>query len=62
MKKIIPSADAKQTYATVVGVDEKGFASTVKITGTFFTGSDDVTYDVDFSGYGKGVEITAPTG
>ncbi len=60
VKKVIPSADAKQTYKTVVGVDQKGYASTVKVTGTFFAGSSDVTYNVAFSGYGKGVKITAP--
>ena len=33
----------------------------MKVTGPFFTGGDDVTYDVKFSDYGKGVKITAPT-
>lgn len=61
VKNVIPSAAAKQTYKTVVGIDEKGYATTVKVTGTFFAGSDDVTYDVAFSGYDKGVKITAPT-
>ena len=61
VKKIIPSASAKQTYKTVIGVDTKGYAKTVKVTGTFFTGSDDVTYDVKLDSYDKGVKITAPT-
>jgi lipoprotein LprG len=61
VKQIIPSAVAKETYATKVGVDEDGHATTVKVTGPFFTGNDDVTYDVKFSGYDQGVEITAPT-
>ena len=61
VKGIIPSAVAKQTYRTTVGVDEKGYATTVQVTGPFFTGGQDVTYDVKFSEYGKGVEITAPT-
>ena len=60
VKTIIPSADAKQDYATVVGVDEKQRAVTVKITGSFFSGSDDTTYDVKFSQYGAGAKITAP--
>jgi lipoprotein LprG len=60
VKAIIPSASAKKTYQTEVGVDEKGFATTVKITGIFFSAGDDVTYDVLLTGYGKGVEITAP--
>ena len=60
VKKIIPSAVAKETYETTVGIDEKGYASTVKVTGPFFTGNDDVTYDVKFSEYDKGVKITPP--
>lgn len=62
VKQIIPSADAKETYETSVGVDEKDYARTVKVTGPFFSGGDEVTYDVKLSEYDKGVEITAPTG
>ena len=61
VKEIIPSANARQTYATTVGVDSSGYARTVKITGSFFSGSGDVTYDVKFSGYDQGVTITAPS-
>jgi len=60
VKEIIPSASAKQTYATRIGIDDQGLARTVKVTGTFFSGSDDVTYDVKLDGYDKGVKITAP--
>ena len=60
VKKIIPSAVAKETYETSVGVDDKGFARTVKVTGPFFSGTDDVTYDVKFTQYGAGVKITTP--
>ena len=60
VEKIIPSAVAEETYETQVGVDEDGFASTVKVTGPFFSGNDDVTYDVKFTDYDKGVKITAP--
>jgi lipoprotein LprG len=61
VKEIIPSADAKGTYETEVGVDEDGYATTVQVTGVFFSDGEDVTYDVSFSGYDKGVEITAPS-
>jgi lipoprotein LprG len=61
VKSVIPSAAADQTYKTSVGVDEKGYARTVRITGTFFAGSDDVTYDLDLSDYDAGVKISAPT-
>lgn len=60
VKKIIPSASTKETYETTVGIDRSGFARTVKVTGPFFADADDVTYDVKFSGYDKGVKITAP--
>ncbi len=42
-------------------IDENGYARTVKVTGIFFTGNQDVTYDVKLSSYDKGVEITAPS-
>jgi lipoprotein LprG len=60
VKRIIPSAVAKETYETTVGVDDQGHATTVKVTGPFFSGNDDVTYDVKFTQYDEGVEITAP--
>jgi len=60
VKKIIPSAVAKETYETEIGVNDDGYATTVKVTGPFFTGNDDVTYDVKLTEYDKGVEITAP--
>jgi lipoprotein LprG len=60
VKEIIPSAAADQTYKTSVGVDEKGYARTVKITGTFFAGNDDVTYNLKLSDYDAGVKISAP--
>ncbi len=61
VKEIIPSASADQTYETSVGVDEKGYARTVKITGTFFAGNDDVTYNLKLSDYDAGVKISAPS-
>jgi lipoprotein LprG len=60
VKGIIPSADADSSYDTVVGVDEDGRARTVKVTGTFFAGTSDTTYDVKFDRYGQDVEITPP--
>ena len=60
VKQIIPSADSSATYDTTVGVDEKGYARKVSITGPFFADGKDVTYDVGFSQYDKGVKISAP--
>ena len=61
VKRVIPSADPKQDYRTRVGIDEDGFARTVRVTGTFFSGADDVTYDVLLDGYDEDVEITPPS-
>jgi lipoprotein LprG len=61
VKAIIPSADTGSTYATEVGVDDSGHAVKVAITGPFFADSKDVTYDVTFSQYGKGVKISTPS-
>jgi len=60
VKQIIPSADEKSSYDTTVGVTEDGRAATVKVTGTFFSGTSDTTYDVKFDRYDEDVEITAP--
>jgi lipoprotein LprG len=61
VKQIIPSASAKETYETTVGIDQDGYARTVKVTGIFFSTDDDVTYDVKLSSYDEGVKITAPS-
>jgi len=57
---IIPSADASATYATVVGIDGDGRIATLQVTGDFFSGSGDVTYDLAFDQYGKNVTISKP--
>ncbi len=62
VKQIIPSADSGSTYKTSVGIDDKGYAVKVSITGPFFADGKDVTYDVLFSKYDEGVKISAPTG
>lgn len=62
VKAIIPSADAKGSYPTSIGVDEQGYARTVSVTGKFFTGNDNVTYDVTFSKYDGHVHVVPPKG
>jgi lipoprotein LprG len=57
---IIPSADESGTYKTVVGIDDQGRIKTLSVTGDFFTGAGDVTYDLTFYGYGKNVTIKKP--
>jgi len=57
---IIPSADESGTYKTVVGIDGSGRITTLSVTGDFFSGSGDVTYDLTFYDYGKNVTIKKP--
>lgn len=57
---IIPSAKKASDYETAVGIDDSGRVATVEITGAFFSGMGDVTYDMRISSYGEDVKITAP--
>ncbi|SDS19503.1 Protein of unknown function [Nocardioides scoriae] len=61
VKRIVPSADARSDYPTKVGVDDSGQATSVTITGPFFSDGADVTYDVGFSQYDRDVTIAKPT-
>jgi lipoprotein LprG len=60
VSRIIPSAAKTSDYAVVVGIDEDGRLATLKVTGDFFSGSGDVTYNLTFDSYGKNVTISAP--
>jgi lipoprotein LprG len=60
VKPIIPSADAKGTYDTVVGVDQDDRIATLKVTGDFFSGSEDETFDMVFDDYDEAVTVDAP--
>lgn len=57
---IIPSAATNSSYDTELGIDQDGYLRTLKVTGAFFSGSDDVTYTMTFDDYDKSVEITKP--
>jgi lipoprotein LprG len=57
---IIPSADPEGTYQVVVGIDDEDRITTLQVTGDFFSGGGDETYDLTFDDYGKPVTITAP--
>ena len=57
---VIPSADADGTYQAVVGIDDEDQITTLQITGDFFSGGGDETYDLTFDDYGKAVPIAAP--
>ncbi len=60
VKPIIPSADASGDYDLVIGISGNGRIATLKVTGDFFSGEGDVTYDLAFDDYGKNVTISAP--
>lgn len=57
---IIPSADARGTYGTVVGIDPQGRLATLAVTGHFFSGRKSTTYDLTFDSYDRPVRIKAP--
>lgn len=58
--RIIPSASKQADYPTTVNINDEGQLTSVSITGPFFAGSADVTYDMTISDYGKEVTINRP--
>jgi lipoprotein LprG len=58
--RIIPSADADGTYQAVVGIDDEDRLTTVRMTGDFFSGGGDETYDMTFDAYDENVTIAVP--
>lgn len=60
VKRIIPSADANADYPTVVGIDPKGRVATISVTGHFFTGSRQATYELSFEAYDRPVRVEPP--
>ncbi|MBO9520489.1 MAG: LppX_LprAFG lipoprotein [Nocardioidaceae bacterium] len=60
VKPIIPSANQTGTYRTLVGIDGEGRIATLSVTGAFFSGAGDVTYDLAFDDYDKSVTIKKP--
>lgn len=60
VQRVIPSAAAGDRYPCRLGVDDQGRLRTLSVTGPFFSGAGDVSYDVALDDYGKPVTITAP--
>ena len=58
--KVIPSAAGSSDFKVVVGIDGDGRLASLKVTGDFFEGTGDVTYDITFNDYGKNVTIKKP--
>jgi lipoprotein LprG len=57
---IIPSADDDGSYEAVVGIDQDHRIVTLDVTGEFFSGGGDETYELTFDDYDKSVKISAP--
>jgi lipoprotein LprG len=60
VKPIIPSASAEGTYQTRVGIDQDGYISTLEVTGEFFSGGGDETYQLSLDDYGRSVTVKKP--
>ena len=56
----IPSADDKGIFDASFAIDGDGRLRTATITGPFYEGEEDVTYDVTLTDYGTDEEISAP--
>ncbi|MGN0065486.1 MAG: LppX_LprAFG lipoprotein [Nocardioides sp.] len=59
VKQIIPAA-AAETFDVEWLVTEDGELRTAEVSGVFYEGHEETTYTVNFTGYGKAAEITAP--
>jgi lipoprotein LprG len=60
MKQIIPSVADTDTFDVEWGFADSGELRTAELTGVFYADSEEMTYTVDFTGYGEAAEITAP--
>ncbi|HSV40975.1 MAG TPA: LppX_LprAFG lipoprotein [Nocardioidaceae bacterium] len=56
----IPSADDTGTFEVSFAIDDEGHLRTATLTGPFYDGQPDVTYDVTITEYGTDKEISAP--
>jgi lipoprotein LprG len=57
---VIPSADAKASFAAIFTVTDDDRLDKAVLSGPFYPGSDDVTYDITFRDYGTSKTIKAP--
>lgn len=57
---LIPTADAKADFAAVVRIDSAGKATFLSLTGPFYPGSSDVTYQATITQYDVSKAIKAP--
>jgi lipoprotein LprG len=58
--KSIPSADEGGEFDATFKIDEDGLLRTASLTGAFYAGEPELTYDITLTDYGTEKEITAP--
>jgi lipoprotein LprG len=56
----IPSANEKSEFDATFTIDDEGKLRTASVTGEFYKGDPELTYDVTFTEYGTEKEITKP--
>lgn len=60
IKQTLNFGDANKTYDAVYQITDKGELRSAELTGSFYKGSNDTSYTVEFSQYGQKVTVTAP--
>jgi lipoprotein LprG len=56
----IPSADEEAEFDASFSIDEDGRLRTASVSGPFYAGEPELTYDITFTEYGTDEEISAP--
>ncbi|HET7735117.1 MAG TPA: LppX_LprAFG lipoprotein [Nocardioidaceae bacterium] len=56
----LPSADETGSFEASYAIDDEGFLRSATITGPFYKGEPDVTYELTLSDYGTNPDISAP--
>lgn len=56
----LPSADETGTFEAAYAIDDEGLLRSATITGPFYKGEQDVTYELTLSDYGSSPDISAP--
>ncbi len=62
VQPIIPSADAASKYPVEIGIDDQGYIVSIDVTGHFFEGVADVTYQMQLTDYNQPFTVKAPAG
>jgi lipoprotein LprG len=57
---LIPTADKGSDFVASFSLDDHDQMTSAVLTGPFYPGADDITYRLDFSGYGSDETVTAP--